>query len=203
MTCDIERTNIGRQLAFIMKNKINTYIFGDENISPRLTTHHIVQTGLNIQSNLFNKFNKPLQLQYDGLSFSESVSKTDLQEEISSNLRSFRSSLYPSLKEIFKKIYRQPVNNNLNSESSESDQDLDLDSYTDLSESTKSCMSLELTQKKLKRQESKIFKNLKHEYEKFKSFMAVFHSDNYDDDRFKVIIEKYNLKISDLDLVKI
>ena len=193
MTCDIERTNIGRQLAFIMKNKINTYIFGDENISPRLTTHHIIQTGLNIQSNLFNKFNKPLQLQYDGLSFSGSVSKTDLQDEISSNLRSFRSSLYPSLKEIFKKIDRQPVNNNLNSESSESDQELDLESYTDLSESTKSSISLELTQKKLKRQESKIFKNLKHEYEKFKVFMAVFHSGNYDDDRFKVIIEKYNL----------
>ena len=193
MTCDIARTNIGRQLAFIMKNKINTYIFGDETISPRLTTHHIIQTGLNIESNMFNRFNKPLELQYDGLSFTGSVPKADLQDEISSNLRSFRSSLYPSLKEIFKKIDRSSMSNDLNSDSSESDQDLDLDSFTDLSESTKSQISLELNQKKLRRQESKIFKNLKHEYDKFKSFMAVFHSDNHDDDRFKVIIEKYHL----------
>lgn len=192
LTTDIARTNIGRQLATIMKNKINTYIFGDETISPRLTTHQIIQTGLNVESNLFNAYNRPLNLQYDGLSFSGSVSKKELQDEISSNLQSFRSSLYPSLKEIFKKLNVQSSNNDLNSES-ESEGEIDLDSFTDLSESTRSNLSLELSQRKLKRQESKVFKNLKHEYEKFKAFMKAMTSNDSNDDRFTVIIEKYNL----------
>ena len=193
MTCDIERTNIGRQLAYIMKTKIDTYMFGDALIAQRLTTHQIIQSGLNPETYIFNKLKRPLGLTFDGLSPSGTVSKDTLEDDVTSNLRSFRSSLKPALKEIYKKLNPQSSNDDLNSNSSESEREIDLDSYTDLSESTKSELSAEFNQRKLKRQESKIFKDLLHEYEKFKVFNEVLASNDNNDQRFRVIIEKYRL----------
>ena len=190
-TCNIEKTNIGRQLAYHLKNQIQIYIFGDKNIAPRLTIHQIIQTGLDPDSNLFNKYYKNYDFTFDGLSENGVLPKDDLKNEIISNMQSFRTQLFPSLKEIYRKMNLQQSHDTLNSDSSESD--IDLDSFTDMSDSTRNSLTDKLSQKRLKRNDSKMFKDLKYEYEKYKAFAAALNSNTDNDSRFTSIIEKYKL----------
>lgn len=191
-SCNIEKTNIGRQLAYLIKEQINTYVFGTNSIAQRHSLHHIIQTGLDVDSNLFNKYNRNYEFDFDGLCPSGIVPKQNLKNEILQNLQTFRTQLFPSLKQVYKNMNLHQASDALNSDSSE--EEIDLDKVSDMSNSTRSSLTELLKEQKLKRQDSKVFKDLKYEYQKFKAFLSAFKSDdNNNDGRFTTIIEKYKM----------